>query len=90
MCRPIRRLAPSTYLRRYDVVAATRAQLTAGHPERPVMAYVGRWSAEKRMHLLKSCRPEGTTLCFVGDGPMREVVCQWHDPPRVVGALCKL
>ena len=36
------------------------------------------------MHLLKSCRPEGTTLCFVGDGPMREVVCQWHDPPRVV------
>jgi hypothetical protein len=41
-----------------EQVAATRNQLTAGHPERPVMAYVGRWSAEKRMHLLKSCRPE--------------------------------
>lgn len=65
-------------------VARTRAELTAGHPERPVIAYVGRWSAEKRMHLLKSCRPQGTTLCFVGDGPMRELVCQWHDPPRVV------
>ena len=40
-------------------VAATRDELTAGHPNRPVMAYVGRWSAEKRIHLLKSCRPRG-------------------------------
>ena len=48
------------------------------------MAYVGRWSAEKRIHLLKSCRPAGTTLAIVGDGPMRRVVESWHDPPRVV------
>ena len=65
-------------------VAATRDELTAGHPNRPVMAYVGRWSAEKRIHLLKSCRPAGTTLAIVGDGPMRRVVESWHDPPRVV------
>ena len=65
-------------------VAATRDELTAGHPNRPVMAYVGRWSAEKRIHLLKSCRPAGTTLAIVGDGPMRRVIESWHDPPRVV------
>ena len=65
-------------------VAAVRNELTAGHPTRPVMTYVGRWSAEKRMHLLKQCRPRGVTLAFVGDGPMRDVVMDWHDPPRCV------
>lgn len=65
-------------------VEAARDELTAGHPDRPLMTYVGRWSAEKRMHLLKACRPAGTTLALVGDGPMRDVVLQWHDPPRVV------
>jgi len=39
-------------------VAATRRELTAGHPARPLLVYVGRWSAEKRLHLLKECRPE--------------------------------
>ena len=65
-------------------VAAVRNELTAGHPTRPVMTYVGRWSAEKRMHLLKRCRPRGATLAFVGDGPMRDAVMEWHDPPRCV------
>ena len=48
------------------------------------MAYVGRWSAEKRLHLLVAARPAGTTLAFVGDGPMGETVESWSDPPRVV------
>jgi glycosyltransferase involved in cell wall biosynthesis len=65
-------------------IRATRRELTGDHPERPLLVYVGRWSAEKRMHLLKRCRPSGATLAFVGDGPMREVVERWHDPPRVV------
>ena len=65
-------------------VASVRHELTAGHLERPVMTYVGRWSIEKRMHLLKRCRPRGTTLAFVGDGPMHDVVMGWHDPPRCV------
>ena len=58
--------------------------MTAGSPDRPLLAYVGRWSAEKRLHLLKKCRPAGVTLAFIGDGPMRRVVESWHDPPRVV------
>ena len=65
-------------------VARARAELTAGHPDRPTMAYVGRWSAEKRLHLLVAARPAGTTLAFVGDGPMGETVESWSDPPRVV------
>jgi len=65
-------------------VAATRLEMTSGSPERPLLAYVGRWSAEKRLHLLKKCRPTGVTLAFIGDGPMRRVVESWHDPPRVV------
>ena len=65
-------------------VAATRAEMTSGSPDRPLLAYVGRWSAEKRLHLLKKCRPAGVTLAFIGDGPMRQVVESWHDPPRVV------
>ena len=65
-------------------VREARREMSAGAPDRPLLAYVGRWSAEKRLHLLKACRPAGVTLAFIGDGPMREVVEQWHDPPRVV------
>ena len=65
-------------------VAEARREMCAGAVDRPLLAYVGRWSAEKRLHLLKQCRPAGVTLAFIGDGPMREVVEQWHDPPRVV------
>ena len=65
-------------------VRAARAEMSAGAVDRPLLAYVGRWSAEKRLHLLKATRPAGVTLAFIGDGPMREVVEQWHDPPRVV------
>jgi glycosyltransferase involved in cell wall biosynthesis len=61
-----------------------RFELTGGFPNRPVLCYVGRWSAEKRMHLLVRCRPPGVSLAFVGDGPMKEVIEEWHDPPRVV------
>ena len=65
-------------------MAEARREMCAGAVDRPLLAYVGRWSAEKRLHLLKQCRPAGVTLAFIGDGPMREVVEQWHDPPRVV------
>ena len=67
-----------------EEIVNSRFELSGGAPDRPLLAYVGRWSAEKRLHLLKQCRPAGVALVFVGDGPMREVVGEWHDPPRVI------
>jgi len=65
-------------------VAAAREEMTAGNPHRKVMMYVGRWSMEKRMHLLLKAVPADVTLCFVGDGPMGDTVEEWADHPRVV------
>ncbi|KAK3268678.1 hypothetical protein CYMTET_22829 [Cymbomonas tetramitiformis] len=64
-----------------------REQMTAGHPERRLLCYAGRWSVEKRMHLLKECvtqLPGNITLCFIGDGPIASIVQEWADEPRVV------
>ena len=51
----------------------TRHLLTAGHPDKPLLLYVGRLALEKQ---LESLRPvldilPGTRLAFVGDGPDR-------------------
>jgi glycosyltransferase involved in cell wall biosynthesis len=51
-----------------------RAQLTQGHPESPLLLYVGRLSAEKEIEAIKpvlEAIPKAR-LALVGDGPHRE------------------
>lgn len=50
-----------------------RARLTGGHPERPLVLYVGRLAREKRiLDLLEATRQlRHVRFAFVGDGPMR-------------------
>ncbi|MCC7019843.1 MAG: glycosyltransferase family 1 protein [Ardenticatenales bacterium] len=56
--------------------AEVRAELSGGHPDAPLLAYVGRLSAEKRIDwitaALDAC-PEAR-LAIVGDGPARPVL----------------
>ena len=51
--------------------AEMRARLTEGHPESPLLLYVGRLSAEKDIERLKPMLEAlpGTRLALVGDGP---------------------
>ena len=51
-----------------------RKRLTDGHPEDPVMVYVGRLGSEKNLIFLKAimARLPNLRLAFVGDGPSRE------------------
>jgi glycosyltransferase involved in cell wall biosynthesis len=52
-----------------------RNRLTNGHPEDPLLIYVGRLSKEKDLGILREVlhrAPEGTRLAFVGSGPHRE------------------
>jgi len=51
-----------------------RKRLTDGHPEDPVMIYVGRLGNEKNLTFLKDilARLPNLRLAFVGDGPSRE------------------
>ncbi len=55
---------------------AMRERLTGGHPERPLILYAGRVSAEKNVDLLApitACLP-GAHLAIVGDGPRRPIL----------------
>ena len=51
--------------------AEMRARLTEGHPESPLLLYVGRLSAEKDVEMLKPVLQAipGARLALVGDGP---------------------
>ncbi len=51
-----------------------RVRLTRGKPELPLLLYVGRLAAEKRIHWLGPLMKAlpGPELAIVGDGPMRE------------------
>jgi len=51
--------------------AAMRARLTDGHPEAPLLVYVGRLGAEKKLKMLKGVmeRIPGARLALVGGGP---------------------
>jgi len=62
-----------------DALAAaaleTRNKLTDGHPDAPLLIYVGRLGVEKRLRDLKDVLarlPEGTRLAIVGKGPDME------------------
>jgi len=57
--------------------AEMRARLTDGHPEDPLLIYVGRLGAEKNLKLIKDMLaklPPDTRLAFVGKGPEREAL----------------
>lgn len=53
-----------------------RARLTEGHPESPLLIYVGRLSAEKDVERLKPMLEAlpGTRLALIGDGPHRKAL----------------
>jgi glycosyltransferase involved in cell wall biosynthesis len=55
-----------------------RARLTGGHPESPLLVYVGRLSAEKNIERLKPILEAlpGTSLALVGDGPHRKALAE--------------
>ena len=55
---------------------AMRARLSGGHPESPLLAYVGRLSAEKDIERLRPILEAlpGTRLALVGDGPHRKAL----------------
>lgn len=52
-----------------ELAAKERARWTAffGFTPRAILLYAGRWSAEKRIHLLLDAVPEGCALVIVGD-----------------------
>ncbi len=54
--------------------AAMRARLTDGHPEAPLVVYVGRLAPEKCLDVLRRAmdRMPGVRLALVGSGPARE------------------
>jgi glycosyltransferase involved in cell wall biosynthesis len=55
---------------------AMRALLSQGHPDAPLLIYVGRLSNEKQIDHLRPVleRVPGTRLALVGDGPAREAL----------------
>ncbi|QGF23913.1 glycosyltransferase [Raineyella fluvialis] len=54
--------------------AQMRARLTDGHPEQPLVVYVGRIAVEKKLDVLRSAleRMPGVRLAVVGSGPARD------------------
>lgn len=55
---------------------ASRSRLSAGHPESPLLLYVGRLSAEKDIEILKPILQSipDARLALVGDGPHRKAL----------------
>ena len=53
-----------------------RSRLTQGHPDRPLLLYVGRLSAEKEIDRIKPVLEAipGARLALVGDGPHRQAL----------------
>lgn len=66
--------------------AAMRSRLTDGHPELPLMVYVGRLSHEKRLDWLYApvTQLPGVRLAFVGSGPAEAFLRErFKDTPTV-------
>lgn len=70
--------------------APMRARLTAGHPEAPLVMYVGRMSREKDLDVLAEvmrgvrARVPGARLAMVGSGPYRDELERLLDPAFTV------
>lgn len=63
-----------------------RLRLSGGRPEAPLLLYVGRLAAEKRVEWLRALLYElpGVRLAIVGDGPLRaRLEAQFADTPTV-------
>lgn len=71
--------------------AAMRDRLSQGHPEAPLLLYIGRLSAEKEIDRIKPVLQAipGARLALVGDGPYRaELEAHFADTPtHFVGYL---
>ena len=68
-----------------------RSRLTQGHPEAPLLIYIGRLSAEKEIDRIKPVLESipDARLALVGDGPYREELEQHFEgtPTHFVGYL---
>lgn len=68
-----------------------RSHLSQGHPESPLLLYVGRLSPEKEIDRIKPVLESipGARLALVGDGPHRQVLEQYFagTPTHFVGYL---
>lgn len=73
------------------VSAEMRSHLSQGHPESPLLLYVGRLSAEKEIERIKPVLDSipGARLALVGDGPYRPELEQIYagTPTHFVGYL---
>jgi len=67
-----------------DDLSATRIEMTNDNATRTILLYVGRWSPEKRIHLLTRAIPDLCTLCILGDGSMAEEIESWHNGYTIV------
>ena len=67
---------------------STREFLSAGHPEAPLLLYVGRLGTEKKLERLKVVldRNPGCRLAFVGKGPAEEALKKHFEGYPVVFA----
>ena len=70
---------------------AMRSRLTQGHPDAPILIYIGRLSAEKEIDRIKPVLESipDARLALVGDGPYREELEQHFEgtPTHFVGYL---
>ncbi|EDQ85380.1 uncharacterized protein MONBRDRAFT_29346 [Monosiga brevicollis MX1] len=73
-----------------EAIAATRRELSSGQVDRPMLLFAGRFSDEKRIHLLLKARPENAILVLVGDGALRETLMKEHDPQRGVVVISRM
>lgn len=67
-------------------IETARKWLMGGVDAKFVMISAGRWSHEKRIHLLTEALPDDCVLCIVGDGPANEAekIEKLHDPSKKV------
>lgn len=73
--------------------AEMRSRMTDGHPESPLLVYVGRLGNEKNLTAIKTIMgdlPAGTRLALVGDGPQRgELEAHFKGMPVVFMGMMK-
>lgn len=71
--------------------AAMRARMSDGHPDDPLLVYVGRLGAEKNTEALKDILTQvpGARLALVGDGPQRQELEQMFQgmPVKFMGMM---
>lgn len=67
-----------------EAMAEAREWMTDGDVDKPLLLFVGRWSAEKQIELLVETKPARANLCIVGDGPQGDELELLHDPANGV------